>query len=341
MSGVALSKSLIQVRNLNAHYNIKGKLFHAVRDVSFEIPTSQTLGLVGESGCGKSTIGKLLLGLIPISSGEILYEGYSIKDMKKGDLFNLRKQCQMVFQDPYGSVNPRMTIEEIIKEPLQIFKIGTNKSRQEKVRELLSLVDLDESFANRYPHELSGGQRQRVGIARALAPDPKFLICDEPIAALDVSIQSQIINLLNDLQQKLGLTYLFISHDLAVVKYLASRILVMYCGEIIEIADTDDLYSAPFHPYTTTLLDSIPIPDPVAEKNRSRMITFGEPPNAFEEIKGCPFASRCQKKLDCCSIQKPIQKEVGNNHQVVCHLYTQEKSKNTTSLQDELEHSKH
>lgn len=316
-----MKEPIFSIRKLNSYYVVKGKKFHAVRDVTFDIFPGETVGLVGESGCGKTTLGKLLLGLLPNSSGEILYEGMPIKTMEKSTLLELRKTCQMIFQDPYGSVNPRMTVEEIITEPLVIYKLGDKKERKKRAFELLNLVGLDKSFALRYPHELSGGQRQRVVIARALAPKPKFIICDEPIAALDVSIQAQIINLLKDLQRKLGLTYLFISHDLAVVKYLATRTMVMYCGKIVETADSEDLYKTPLHPYTETLLHSIPIPDPLLEKKRSKLIVSGEPPNPFEEIKGCPFASRCPKKLDYCSNCKPNLLEVEDNHFASCHLY--------------------
>ncbi len=312
---------MIEVKNLCAKYIVKGKEFRIIQNVSFSIERGETVGLVGESGCGKTTIAKLLLGLIPLSSGEILFEGKPIHKMKREELFNLRKDCQMIFQDPYGSVNPRMTVQEIILEPLQIFKIGTPKERLERVKELLFLVDLDDSFCTRYPHELSGGQRQRVVIARALAPNPKFLICDEPIAALDVSIQAQIINLFKELQEKLGLTYLFISHDLAVVKYLANSTLVMYHGQIIERADNDELYEFPLHPYTSILIDSIPIPDPELEKKRKRPPVWGDPPSPLEQIEGCAFASRCPKKLDICSHLFPASIEARPHHTVSCHLY--------------------
>ncbi len=334
-----MTKPLFSIKNLNAHYLIKGKNFHSVRDVSFDIFPGETVGLVGESGCGKTTLGKLLLGLLPDSSGEILYEGKSLDQMKKKDLFELRKECQMIFQDPYGSVNPRMTIEEIVLEPLAIYNIGSKKERKERLIELLQLVGLDESFGLRYPHELSGGQRQRVVIARALAPKPKFIICDEPIAALDVSIQAQIINLLKDLQKKLGLTYLFISHDLAVVKYLANRTMVMYCGKIVEMAENEHLYTTPLHPYTSTLLNSIPIPDPHLERKRSKLLVTGEPPNPFEEIKGCPFASRCPKKLDHCSGCKPNLSEVEEQHFVSCHLYDQAKTEEAEEMKEVLQYS--
>ena len=316
-----MNKPLVQVKNLNAHYSIKGKKFHVIRDVSFEIQSGETLGLVGESGCGKTTIGKLLLGVTKLSSGEIFFDGKSIDQMGKYELQELRRDCQMVFQDPYGSVNPRMTIEEIVKEPLQIYKMGKKADRRNRVLELLDLVGLDDSYLSRYPHELSGGQRQRIVIARALATNPRFLICDEPVAALDVSIQAQIINLLKELQQKLGLTYLFISHDLAVVKYLAIRTLVMYCGEVVETANNDELYNSPLHPYTSALLESIPIPDPELEKKRSRLVVLGEPPNPLEEIKGCAFESRCIKKLDICRSCRPRKIEAKEKHLVSCHLY--------------------
>lgn len=314
---------LFSVKNLNASFNVKGKTFHVIRNVSFDIMPGETIGLVGESGCGKTTLGKILLGLLPPSSGSISFKGESIHKMDKSTLLDLRRQCQMIFQDPYGSVNPRMTVEEIILEPLIIYKIGTKNERKERVKELLQLVGLDQSFIQRYPHELSGGQRQRVVIARALAPNPKFLICDEPIAALDVSIQAQIINLLKDLQKKLGLTYLFISHDLAVVKYLATKTMVMYSGEIVETAESTELYERPLHPYTETLLHAIPTLDPHFEKKRSRLIVAGEPPNLFEKVKGCPFASRCPKKLDHCTCQTPITNQPRDGHCVRCHLYNQ------------------
>lgn len=312
---------LIDVRHLNSDYTVKSAPFHAVRDVSFTINTGETVGLVGESGCGKTTIAKLLLGLQPLTSGEIWFDGKRIDQGNRRTWREVRRECQMIFQDPYGAVDPRMTIEEIIREPLQIYRLGTSKEQKERIHELISLVGLEPSFITRYPHELSGGQKQRVVIARALAPNPRFLICDEAIASLDVSIQAQIINLLKKLQEELKLTYLFISHDLAVVKYLASRTLVMYAGQIVEAANGEDLYRNPQHPYTKALLSSIPIPDPKLEKKRKRILLTGEPPSSFQELHGCPFASRCPQKMDVCHHTVPSCQQLNSSHLVSCHLY--------------------
>ena len=337
-----MSRPILSVRNLNASFRVKGKNFHVIRNISFDIYPGETIGLVGESGCGKTTLGKILLGLVSYDSGTIEYKDENLSKMSHLQLTQLRKECQMIFQDPYGSVNPRMTIEEIIAEPLIIHKMANKQERKEKVKKLLELVGLDSSFIQRYPHELSGGQRQRVVIARALALEPKFIICDEPIAALDVSIQAQIINLLRDLQKKLGLTYLFISHDLAVVKYLATRTMVMYSGEIVESAESKMLYKHPLHPYTQALLNSIPTIDPTTQKKRLSLLLSFEPPNLFEEIKGCPFASRCPKKLDHCTDKTPLINSPEEKHCVKCHLYNQKNStQSNENVEKELIYSEH
>ena len=317
-----MSDPLIKVNHLHAHYKKNGRNVPVIHNVSFEILSGQTVGLVGESGSGKTTIGKLLLGLHSPSCGDIFFNHQSLQQMNRQQLFQLRKECQMIFQDPYGSLNPRMTIKEIILEPLQIYKIGTHSEQNKRVSELLELVDLDPSYSTRYPHELSGGQRQRVVIARALAPNPKFLVCDEPIAALDVSIQAQMINLFKDLQEKLGLTYLFISHDLAVVKYLAQTVLVIYHGEIIETAPSEQLYESPLHPYTKALLDAIPIPDPHIEKEKYRtQLLKGEPLNSIEQVRGCSFAPRCPQKQNLCEVYTPEDTQISKERHVRCHLY--------------------
>lgn len=311
---------LIEVKNLKKYFPYKNLFIRAVDDVSFSLQQGETLGLVGESGCGKSTIGKLLLQVDRPTSGDIFFEGQLATS--PAAIKSLRKHIQMIFQDPYSSLNPRMTTEDIIKEPLLIHKLySSSHLRRERVLELLTLVGLSSEYINRFPHEFSGGQRQRIGIARALALNPKFLICDEPIAALDVSIQVQIVNLLKQLQKQMGLSYLFISHDLAMIKYLCTRVAVMYLGHLVEIASSESLYKTPLHPYTEALLSAISIPDPEIERKRTRIVLPGEIPSPLKPPKGCVFCTRCPKAMSICHEKRPLQKEVLPGHFVSCHLY--------------------
>jgi oligopeptide transport system ATP-binding protein len=324
------SEILIDVQNLKKHFPIgKGGLFQrntkavrAVDGISLQIMKGETLGLVGESGCGKSTAGQTILQLYEPTDGTITFKGESIIHLKGLQLRELRKRMQIIFQDPYSSLNPRMTVGDIIDEPLVIHKIYASAGeRRARVRELLSIVGLNPNFANRYPHEFSGGQRQRIGIARALAVNPEFIVCDEPISALDVSIQAQIINLLRSLQQQFGLTYLFISHDLSVVRHISNRIAVMYLGKIVELADCEELYTNAFHPYTQALLSAVPTPDPFEEKKRKRIILEGDVPSPSNPPAGCHFCTRCPKVMDVCKDIDPEFRNLGNKHWVACHLY--------------------
>ncbi len=316
-------KPLLQVIHLKKTFLSKGVSVNVLDDICFSIQPRQILGLVGESGSGKSTLAKTILQLYKPTSGDVLLDGASLPSMSTKALKTYRKHFQMIFQDSTSSLNPRMTILEIIKEPLLIHKIYTNsKSANERVLELLKLVGMQSYHTNAFPHELSGGQRQRIGIARALALNPKLLICDEPIAGLDVSIQAQIVNLLKNLQQQLGLTYLFISHDLAMVRYLCTHVAVMYLGVLVEIAKAEDLYKNASHPYTQVLLSSIAIPDPVIEKTRPRIVISGDIPQSSTELKGCVFCSRCPKAMDICKIKAPTSIELAPNHTVRCHLYS-------------------
>ena len=303
---------LLSLKNFTKTYRSRGRHLTAVNNVSFDIYPGETLGLVGESGCGKSTIGKSIVRLLSSNPGAITFKGKPISACNE-------HQLQLIFQDPYASLNPRMTAGEIIAEPL---KIHHSPNIGERVAELLDLVGLDQEHAYRFPHELSGGQRQRIGIARALALHPSLIVCDEPIAALDVSIQAQIVGLLKSLQQKLGLTYLFISHDLAMVRYLSTRIAVMYMGTLVELAPSDELYNNPLHPYTQGLLSAIPIPDPIIEKNRKRILMPGEVPSPYKTPTGCPFRTRCPHATGTCRVVKPELKEVTPGHYVACHVAT-------------------
>lgn len=324
------AQPLLDVRGLKMHFPItRGIIFQrqvgaikAVDGVDFTMFKGETLGLVGESGCGKSTTGRAILQLYRPTAGEVHFEGVDITKSKGEDLRKMRRRMQMIFQDPYASLNPRMTVGSIIGEPLEVHNIGSNKKeRQERVQELLKTVGLNPYFVNRYPHEFSGGQRQRIGVARALAVNPAFIVCDEPISALDVSIQAQIINLLEDLQEELGLTYLFIAHDLSVVRHISDRIAVMYLGKIVELADRDELYENPMHPYTQALLSAVPIPDPKIETQRQRVILEGDVPSPANPPKGCNFSTRCPRVMDICRQDDPPFKEYKPDHYAACFLH--------------------
>jgi oligopeptide transport system ATP-binding protein len=317
---------LIEAKELYKYFPIYAGLtsrhvadVRAVDGVSFTIQEGETLGLVGESGSGKTTIGRLLLRLLPVTKGEIDFEERNILTMKRGDIRRLRRSVQIIFQDPFASLNPRMSIGEIIAEPIRIHGPAKGKDVDDRVRELLGLVGLQPYHANRYPHEFSGGQRQRVGIARALAVQPRFIVCDEPVSALDVSIQAQVINLLEDLQEKFKLTYLFIAHDLSVVRHISTRVAVMYVGKIVELASRDDLYENPLHPYTQALLSAIPIPDPVVEKRRKRIVLTGDIPSPVNPPPGCRFHTRCPLAFDRCKTEVPPLHEYAPGHFAACH----------------------
>jgi oligopeptide transport system ATP-binding protein len=320
-------KILVEVRNLKKHFPIKsGILFHrevaavkAVDGVSFHIYEGETLGLVGESGCGKSTTGRTILQLYRATEGEVYFDGQEITELKGESMRKMRRRMQMIFQDPYASLNPRMSVGRIVAEPLIVHNIGTKKEQEERVAELLELVGLNPYFVRRYPHEFSGGQRQRIGLARALALNPEFIVADEPISALDVSIQAQVVNLLERLQEDLGLTYLFIAHDLSMVRHLCDRVAVMYLGKVVEIAESEELYTNPLHPYTQALLSAVPVPDPVVEEKRQRIILKGDVPSPINPPIGCNFNTRCPVSVDVCYDQDPELIEVVPEHWVACH----------------------
>jgi oligopeptide/dipeptide ABC transporter ATP-binding protein len=311
-------KELIQVKNLVKYFPVEDSddVVRAVDDVSFDIFVGETLGLVGESGCGKSTVGRCILRLYEPTSGEVLFEKANIIGLPNNEMQKLRREMQIIFQDPYASLNPRLSILSIVSEPLKIHKIGNKSEQKDRVADLLSKVGLDPQYMFRYPHEFSGGQRQRIGIARALALNPKLIICDEPVSALDVSVQAQVVNLLQDLQSAFGLTYLFISHGLAVVEHISQRVAVMYLGKIVEIADGEELYEIPLHPYTKALLSAIPIPDP--KQKRERIVLKGDVPTPINPPSGCRFRTRCPIAIDDCSKIEPELREIKDGHFAAC-----------------------
>ena len=314
---------LLEVKDLKQHFPIsmgafKTKPLKAVDGVSFSIQKGETLGLVGESGCGKTTVGRTLLHLYKPTSGEIWYNGKQI--VTKQDIVEFRKKATMVFQDPYSSLNPRMTVADIIGEPLDVHKLYSSKAeRQERILELMNHVGLNSEHAARYAHEFSGGQRQRIGIARALAVKPDFIVCDEPVSALDVSIQAQVINMFDELQEKLGLTYLFIAHDLLVVRHISDRIAVMYLGKMVELADAKTIYERPLHPYSRSLLSAVPVPDPKIARANQRIMLEGDIPSPLNAPSGCPFRTRCPHATEQCALETPEFKEVETGHFVACH----------------------
>ena len=317
------NKTLVEVKNLKEYFNITTGMFtskplKAVDDVSFAIRKGETLGLVGESGCGKTTVGRTLLHLYKPTAGEIWFDGKQI--VTKKDILEYRKKTAMVFQDPYSSLNPRMTVSDIIAEPLDVHKMYANKKeRQERVLELMARVGLNSEHANRYAHEFSGGQRQRIGIARALSMKPEFMVCDEPVSALDVSIQAQVINMFDELQEQMDLTYLFIAHDLLVVRHISDRIAVMYLGKMVELADAKEIYDHPLHPYTKSLMSAVPLPDPKKARENKRIVLSGDIPSPLNAPSGCPFRTRCPHATDACAEAMPEFKEVAAGHFVACH----------------------
>jgi oligopeptide transport system ATP-binding protein len=320
-------QDLLRIENLKLYFPIKRGVIqrvvghvHAVDDISFTIKKGDTLGLVGESGCGKSTTGRTILQLYKPTAGHIYFGDIDLANTHGETLRQLRKRMQMIFQDPYASLNPRMTVEEIVGEPLIVYNLAKGTEIRERVKELLGMVGLNPAYVDRYPHEFSGGQRQRIGVARAIALKPDLIVCDEPISALDVSIQAQVINLLEDLQEQLDLTYLFIAHDLSVVRHISTRVAVMYLGVIVELAPRDELYTNPLHPYTQALLSAVPIPDPVAEERRKRVILTGDVPSSINPPSGCHFRTRCPLAQSICAEKRPDWREISTGHFVACHM---------------------
>ncbi len=318
---------LVRVENLTKYFPIRSGILQrkvgdvkAVDDVSFDIRPGETLGMVGESGCGKTTVGRTILRIYHPTSGEVYFDGTPLSSLKDSHLRQMRRRMQMVFQDPFASLNPRLTAGEIVGEPLEIHALARGAEKQKRVAELFELVGLSKAFIKRYPHEFSGGQRQRIGLARALALTPEFIVCDEPIAALDVSIQAQIVNLMQELQKELKLTYLFIAHDLSMIKHISDRVLVMYVGKIMELTSRERLYESPLHPYTKALLSAVPIPDPVYEMRRKRIILSGDLPSPAQPPGGCRFHTRCLFAEQRCTLTEPPLREVRPGHLVACHF---------------------
>jgi len=322
---------LVEVQDLKKYFPVtRGVVLQrrvgfvrAVDGVSFTIQRGETLGMVGESGCGKTTVGRTMLGLYPATSGSVVIDGDDIIRARRRDQLRIRRKAQMIFQDPYASLNPRWTVNSIVSEPMRVHKLFANaKERTERARELMGLVGLNPNLINRFPHEFSGGQRQRIGIARALASNPAFIVCDEPISALDVSIQAQVVNLLEELQDQFGLTYLFIAHDLSMVRHICDRVAVLYLGVMVELAERDELYENALHPYTKALLSAVPIPDPRKDRARKRTILTGDVPSPINPPSGCRFHTRCPIAMDVCKEQVPVWQEAAPNHWVACHAVT-------------------
>ncbi len=323
----ANAQSLLEVRDLSVDFRVSARdwrarpvRLRAVDGVSFDLRRRETLALVGESGCGKTTIGRALLRLYEPSEGQVVFDGVDLATLSPADLRAFRRRAQMIFQDPYASLNPRMKVEEIVAEPLRAHGIGSRAERRARVKELLALVGLPEQAAQRFPHAFSGGQRQRIGIARALALDPDLVVADEPVSALDVSIQAQIVNLLKDVQDELGLTILFIAHDLAVVRQIAARVAVMYLGKIVELGSRDEIFESPLHPYTQSLLSAVPVPDPAVERARERIVLTGDVPSPIEPPSGCRFHTRCPFAMEQCRTVEPVLRATGSGRLVACHL---------------------
>ena len=322
------NKQLLQVQNLKKYFPISsGVLFNrqkryvkAVDDVSFEVYDGETLGLVGETGCGKTTVARTLLQLYRPTSGQILFDGINLTELPENEMRKIRSRMQMIFQDPYASLNPRMTVGSIISAPLDVHTQMSRNEKREKVQELLQLVGLNPDFVNRYPHEFSGGQRQRIGIARALALNPDLVVCDEPISSLDVSIQAQVVNLLEELQNRLGMTYIFVAHDLSMVRHISDRIVVMYLGKVMEMADRNEIYLRPQHPYTKALMSAVPIPNPKKARSRQRIILQGDIPSPINPPKGCNFNTRCPIAQDICFKEEPVYRELAPGHFIACHF---------------------
>lgn len=319
--------TLLRVQNLKKYFPVSRQLFRtqrryviAVDDVSFDVLKGETLGLVGETGCGKTTVARTILQLYRPTSGRVLFDGVDLASLQENDLRKMRSRMQMIFQDPYASLNPRMTVGAIISAPLDVHTALTQKEKRERVQELLKLVGLNPDFVNRYPHEFSGGQRQRIGIARALALNPDLVICDEPISSLDVSIQAQVVNLLEELQDKLGLTYIFVAHDLSMVRHISDRMVVMYLGKVMELADRNEIYLHPLHPYTRALMSAVPIPDPDKARNRKQIILKGDIPNPLNPPHGCNFNTRCPMAAERCFQEDPEYREIQPGHWVACHF---------------------